>query len=157
MIELGVIHRIEPDGGFRGLEAQQEPHLFLADAPGRRTLPLVAGGKTVTQPALGAPDQLDVVHPQPDFLVQLPVKGLFGGLADVYSALRELPAAVTGAAGPQHVTVFAGHDDAHIGPEPVGIDGFGNSFHGAHDSRFHYPAVYGISAGDLPGTFPLWR
>jgi len=157
MIELGVIHRIESNGGFRGLEAQQKPHLFLADAPGRRALPLVAGGQAVAQPALGAPDQLDVVHSQPHFLVQFPVKGLFRGLSDVYSALWKLPAAVTGAAGPQHVAVFAGHDDAHIGPEPVSIDGFGNSFHGAHNSRFHYPAVYGICAGGHPGAFPRWR
>jgi len=154
MIELGVIHRIEPDGRLRSLEPQQEPHLFLADTPRRGALPLVTERQAVTQPACGAPDKLDVIHPQAHFLMQFAVKRFFRGLAEVYSALRELPAAVTAAAGPQHIAVVVGHDDAHIGPEPVGIDGFGNSFHGAHNSRFHYPAVYGITAGVLSGASP---
>lgn len=152
MIKLGVIHRVEAYGRFLGPEAQQEPDLFLADAAGRGTLPLVPGRQAITQPALGAPDKLDIVRAQAHFLMQFTVKRLFRGFAEINPALRELPTTIAGATRPQHVAVFAGHDNAHIGPEPVGIDGFGNSFHGAHDSRLHYPAVYGISAGAFPGA-----
>ncbi len=152
MIKLGVIHCIEAYGRFFGPETEQKPNLFLADTPGRCPLALVAVRQAITQPALGAPDKLDIVHAQAHFLMQFTVKRLFRGFAEVNPPLRELPATITGATCPQHVAVFAGHDNAHVGPEPVGIDGFDNSFHGAHDSRFHYPAVYGISAGPFPGA-----
>lgn len=158
MIKFGVIDRIEANGRLLRRQAQQKPDLFLPDATRRGSLALVTVRQAVAQPAARGPDQLHVADPEADLLMQLAIKRLFRGFAHIDTALRELPSAVPGTACPQHLAVVAGHYDAHIGPEPFGVDGLGDSFHGAFNPRVHYRAVYGISDAanpKNPGHVPL--
>jgi len=149
VIEFRVIHRVQANGCLVDAQLQQEPHLLLADATRVGPPALIARRQAVTQPAVGTAHDLDVVGTQADFLVQFPVKRLFGGFADVDPALGKLPTPVTQAPRPKHVAVFARNNHPHIGTETIGIYGFGNTFHGAFYPRIHYPAVYAIR-GSLP-------
>lgn len=150
VIEFRVIDRVEADRRLLCLQAQQEPDLLLADTPGFGALALVTGRQSVAQPPAGSPDQLDITLSQAYFLVEFPVKRFLGGLAEIDPALGELPATVAHATGPEYVAVVTRDDDSDIGPESLRVDYFADSFHGAYDPRFHYPAVYGITPMDRP-------
>lgn len=144
MIELRMIHRVETNCRLLDTQLEQKPHLLLTHAARFRMLALVARRQTVTQPPLGTPDDINIIRAESDFLVEFPVQGLFGGFADVDTALRELPPAVTQTTRPQHVSVLAGHNHPDISTKTIGIYGFCNTFHGALYSRIQYPAVYDI-------------
>ena len=59
---------------------------------------------------------------QADFLLQLAVHGLRGGLAVLDSALRELPGVLVDALAPEHLVSLVCKDDADIGTVAIAIE-----------------------------------
>lgn len=159
MIEFGMIHRIETNRRLLDTQLEQKPHLFLTHAARFRMLALVAGRQSITQPPLGAPDDMNIIRAEADFLVQFSVQGLFGGFADVDATLRKLPPVVTQATRPQHITILASDNHSDISAKTIGIYGFCNTFHGALYSRIQYPAVYDIrtASPERPHSRPSHR
>lgn len=146
VIEFGMIHGVETDHRLRNTQPQQKPDLLLADTARTGIAPLITRGEAITQPALGAAHEADIVRVKTHLFVQFPVQRLFRGLADVDSTLGKLPAPVAHTTCPQHVAIVAHDNDADIGAKALVVNRFANPFHGALYSRMHCPAVYAIPA-----------
>ena len=101
-------------------QAQQEPTLLLANADRLLPAPDVALWQAVAKPLPGFSKHLHMVWLQTHLLVQLPIHGLFGGLAAMNATLRELPGIkTTDTTTPQHPALFAGDDNTHVGTESL--------------------------------------
>src|SRR5690606_18832837 len=98
--------RVAPD------QLQQEPDLLLAAVAAPPLAPHPVLGDVVAQPLAGAADHANVLGPQADFLVQLAEHRLFGRLAALDPALRELPGMLTDPLAPEDLVPRVDQDDA---------------------------------------------
>ena len=79
-------------------------------------------GHVVAQPVAGAGHDLDMLGPQPDFLVQFTEHRLLGRLAVLDAPLRELPGVGAQALAPKDLVVCVQQDNADVGPEPFTVE-----------------------------------
>src|SRR5215510_7086307 len=121
-IELGFGARAERNVAVAADEAQQEPDLLLpAVAPPPLALDPLRGD-LVAQPASRPAEDLHVVRQQTDFLAQLPVHCLLGGLAMLDPALRELPGVLVNALAPENLVPLIAEDDADVRAVAVPVE-----------------------------------
>ncbi len=160
VIELGMIHCVESDHVFRNSELKQEPYLLLANTAWFSPTSLVPLRKPVMKPVAGSPQHLNMRVLETQFLMQLPVQGLFRRLAHVNTALRKLPTTVFQATRPQDITSMPLYDHAHVGAKTLCVDSSGNAFHGAWEQ----PPPEGSTGrqpgsklfGSIPRTYRAW-
>jgi hypothetical protein len=101
--------------------AQQEPDLLLAAVMAAHFTLDEMIGDFVAQPVTGAADDLDVLGTQADLFFQFPEHRLFGGLAVLDAALRELPGVLAYALAPPHLVIGVEQDDADVRAEAFSI------------------------------------
>ena len=78
-------------------------------------------GQTVTQPALGRPQEIDMLGQQPYLLLQFTIHRLFRRFVGLDSTLRKLPGVLPYPAAPKQAVLVIAEDDPYVRPKAVGI------------------------------------
>ena len=121
-VELGMVGQAQVDVVVARAHAQQEPDLLLpAIMPANLALDEMVG-YLIAQPVAGASHDLDMLLPQPDFLLQFAIHRLFGRLAIFNAPLRELPRVLAHPLAPPNLVMSVQEDDADVGAEPFTVE-----------------------------------
>ena len=78
-------------------------------------------GQTITQPAIGRSQQIDVLWQQTHLFLQFAVHRLLWRFIGLDSALRKLPGILAHPTPPEEAVLVIAEDDPHIRPKAVGI------------------------------------
>lgn len=122
ILELGTVGSSKVQSCLLGPQAQQKPHLLLADALRLPAHLAVFWWQSVSEPAFRAPNLLDIMLCQPDFLLKLSVHRLQRRLALGDTPLRKLPSAPAHPAAPEDLIRPIDEDDANIAAESVAVN-----------------------------------
>ncbi len=123
MIKFWLGIQVQAHGRVIFEHTQEKPFLLLPYA--HRFLPLAdeSPGQLVTQPATGHAQHLYRVLGQSHLLFQLPVQGIFSGLAAIDPALGKLPGiAAAHPTCPQYLTVVVGQHDSYVWSKTILVD-----------------------------------
>src|SRR5262249_52338528 len=108
--------------GVSSDEPQQVPDLLLAAvaSPPLALDPVLR--HLVTQPLARTPQDPRVLRQESDFLVQLPVHGLFGRFTGIDAALRKLPGVFSDPLSPKDLVLCVDDDDSYVRAITVAIE-----------------------------------
>src|SRR6185369_9661702 len=126
-VELRGIGQVEAQLGLLADEAQQEPHLLLADAGRALVAPHETPRQPIAKPARCGTDDLDVLGSESGFFTKFAIHRLERRLVAVHAALRELPAIAECAPRPEDAAIIAHEDDAYIRTVAIRVDQRANS------------------------------
>src|SRR3569832_1486700 len=114
VVELGPLAQGEAHVGVVGQQTKQIPDLLLADAHGLVVLADEAARQTVAQPATRVAENLDVLRPETQFLIELAEQGFVRRLIAAYAALRKLPRILPDTPRPQQAAAIIAENDPDI-------------------------------------------